>query len=53
MNPKLYPDLTFEALLDELASLGYSPLSNAEKIEAVKTEIKKRIHLIEAHSGKK
>ncbi len=44
-----YKGMTLDELLDELASLGYSPLANAEKIEMVKAEIKKRFALFEAN----
>lgn len=52
MNPKLYTDYTINELLSELAYLGRILTPPEEKIDAVKTEIKKRLHLIEANRNR-
>ena len=46
---KPYQDYTVDELLSELVEFAYKPVLNAERIEALKAEIKKRIALLEAH----
>ena len=49
---KPYTEFTLEELLSKLVYLGGVLCPPEDKIEAVKTEIRKRIRLVEAHSGK-